>query len=292
MGKKGKRTERLNESKALKKKEDARRDDIAAKLDRLALSLKNDKVCDTDLFAPPPPRPECPICMLTMPLGSAVRLFMSCCGKVICCACHAEQVQVCKETNRKNASLRRPLKDLTCAFCRDPAPSKTEAILSAMNRADNNDPIALHNLACRLFEGRDGFPKNELKALELFHQAAELGSMEACTAIAIHYGDVAKDKGKKRIFLEIAARNGNVVARRSLGVLEYNSNQRELSMRHFRLSAAVGCEGSLDVLKEDYKEGGLSKDELASVLRAFQTSQDEMKSEARDRWAENAAKDD
>mmetsp|Transcript_4586 Transcript_4586/g.8933 ORF Transcript_4586/g.8933 Transcript_4586/m.8933 type:complete len:288 (-) Transcript_4586:74-937(-) len=282
MGKKGKRTARLNEGK---KKEDAR-SAVIAKFERLALTFKNDKICDTDLFAPPSPRPECPICMLTMPLRAAECVVMSCCGNLICYACREEQLQVCKETNEKNVTRRRPLMKVTCAFCREPAPSnETEVILRLRKGADNNDPRALHQMAILHGDGTCGFQKDELKALEFTHRAAELGSTEACIDIAIRYGDVAKDEWKKRIFLQVAAINGHAYARQSLGVLEYRSNQRESSMRHFRISAAVGCEISLNILKGEYAAGRLSKDELASVLRAFQTSQDEMKSEARDWWA-------
>jgi len=37
---------------------------------------------DDELFAPPPPRPECPICLLPMPLDRNECTYQPCCGKV------------------------------------------------------------------------------------------------------------------------------------------------------------------------------------------------------------------
>ena len=42
---------------------------------------------DEMLFKEPPPREECPICMLTLPVDAGETLFKSCCGKIICMGC-------------------------------------------------------------------------------------------------------------------------------------------------------------------------------------------------------------
>ena len=39
---------------------------------------------DEALFNETPPREECPICMLPLPLNAAQVQFKSCCGKIIC----------------------------------------------------------------------------------------------------------------------------------------------------------------------------------------------------------------
>ena len=48
-------------------------------------------IYDEKLFADPPPKEDCPICMLPMPFATGVcgvRLtYMSCCGKYICEGC-------------------------------------------------------------------------------------------------------------------------------------------------------------------------------------------------------------
>ena len=42
---------------------------------------------DEELFKEHPPREECPICFLPLPLGENQTIFKSCCGKVICNGC-------------------------------------------------------------------------------------------------------------------------------------------------------------------------------------------------------------
>ena len=42
---------------------------------------------DEMLFSEPPPREDCPICMLSLPLDAAQVHFKSCCGKLICNGC-------------------------------------------------------------------------------------------------------------------------------------------------------------------------------------------------------------
>ena len=42
---------------------------------------------DEQLFKDPPPREECPICMLPLPIDAGEYSFKSCCGKLICAGC-------------------------------------------------------------------------------------------------------------------------------------------------------------------------------------------------------------
>ena len=50
---------------------------------------------DEDLFKQPPPREECPICMLPLPLDDGETDYQACCGKVICCGCmHAVEQEI------------------------------------------------------------------------------------------------------------------------------------------------------------------------------------------------------
>lgn len=60
---------------------------------------------DEKLFADPPPREECPICLLPMSKGNH-KTFESCCGKMICNGC----VYAMKMSGPKDL----------CAFCRTP----------------------------------------------------------------------------------------------------------------------------------------------------------------------------
>ena len=56
-------------------------------------------------------------------------------------------------------------------------------------------------------------------------------------------------------------------------------------MKHFQIAARAGYQPSLDLVKEGYMRGHITKEEYANTLREYQTSQDEMKSKARDKAA-------
>ena len=81
---------------------------------------KHEKACerrvaelyDEALFKDPPPREECPICLLPMPIHADQSVFKSCCGKTICNGC------ICAMKMSEGKDL--------CAFCRMPPPSSAE----------------------------------------------------------------------------------------------------------------------------------------------------------------------
>ena len=62
---------------------------------QVAHRLKHKKACriraaqlfDKRLFSEPPPREDCPICMLILPLLPDEWAYMTCCGKTICSGC-------------------------------------------------------------------------------------------------------------------------------------------------------------------------------------------------------------
>ena len=68
---------------------------------------------DGALFKEPPPREDCPICFLPLPLNTGESVFQSCCGKLICIGCI---VAMMKETRGRGKK-----KDL-CAFAGNQVP--------------------------------------------------------------------------------------------------------------------------------------------------------------------------
>ena len=46
---------------------------------------------DEELFKPTPPRDECPICLLTLPLDGKEVIYQECCGKILCGGCFYEE---------------------------------------------------------------------------------------------------------------------------------------------------------------------------------------------------------
>jgi len=90
---------------------------------------------DIELFKQPPPSEECPICFLQLPLISTARIYMTCCGKVICCGCTHAPVH----DNEGNV-----IREKTCPFCRTPfAYSDEKTIKRFEKRMELNDPIAI-----------------------------------------------------------------------------------------------------------------------------------------------------
>jgi len=77
------------------------------------MGFVDEKVSDDDpLFQDPPPKEDCPICMLPIPVNSGTcdvhTMYQTCCGKTLCQGC----VEAAKEEINKGK-----MKDL-CPFCR------------------------------------------------------------------------------------------------------------------------------------------------------------------------------
>jgi len=83
---------------------------------------------------------------------------------------------------------------------------------------------------------------------------------------------------------------GHEVARYHLGMMDTVIDKMERAMKHFMIAASSGYDKALKKVGEGYKAGHVTKDEYASTLRAYQDSQNEMKSVQRtkaQRQAEN-----
>ena len=89
-------------------------DDMAADDVGRLYSLPNDK-----LFLDPPPKEDCPICMLPMPHASGAcgvgKTYMACCNTMICSGCSMAEDDEVDKGNIK----------AWCAFCRVPIPTRT-----------------------------------------------------------------------------------------------------------------------------------------------------------------------
>ena len=93
-------------------------------------------------------------------------------------------------------------------------PAGEETILRAEKRMDVNDPLAYYPCGRRCYrDGRWGRQVDDLKALELFHRAAELGLPEAYVLKLAHImseGNIVnKDPAKARACFAIAAMKGS-----------------------------------------------------------------------------------
>ena len=229
------------------------------------------------LLKEPPPREECPICMLPPPLyeNRTGMTFHSCCGKDICNGCEF-------------AMDESGAKDL-CPFCRTPyAKSDEEEVNRVKKLMEKGNANANYQLGGYYAQGSMGLPQNYAKANELYLRAGELGFAGAYFNLGHSYYNgrgVEVDKKKAMHYYELAAMGGSVNARHNLGVMEGHAGNYQRAYKHLVLAAKAGYTNALDKVKDGYMGGIVTKDEYANTLREYQTSQDEMKSDARDKAA-------
>ena len=130
-----------------------------------------------------------------------------CCGKIICSGC----IHAVRLTKGKNM----------CPFCRALAPTSYEEGIERMNkRMEVGDAQAIYELGGFYFEGMCGMPQDRDKALELWHQSAELGNAESYSMIGNAYmsGNGVERNEKKAIhYWELAAMGGDENGRNNLG---------------------------------------------------------------------------
>ena len=226
---------------------------------------------DEVLFKDPPPPNDCPICFVPIPDESQIA-FMTCCGKRICVGCIDTMVD-------------HDLEEL-CAFCRTPRPESDEEDLKRIKKlmkAGNGE--AFHMLAGAYALGDFGLPRDRSKTNELLLKAGEFGISAAYHNLGISYAvgrGVERNAKKSRHYFELAAINGDSEARSNLGSMEMRDGNYERAYKHYIIAAKRGLKMSLDAVNDGYKKGYVTKDDYTTVLRAYQKSRDDMKSEARD----------
>jgi hypothetical protein len=136
--------------------------------------LRAAELRDDALFKDPPPKEDCPICFLPLPMptklifcvslppatissvpindfaiahvelaGEETEIYYTCCGKTICRGCI---YSICKSRNDK------------CPFCNSDQNSKTrdEQVKEIMKRAAASDPLSLCMLANYRLNGEQG----------------------------------------------------------------------------------------------------------------------------------------
>ena len=231
---------------------------------------------DESLFKQPPPRCECPICLLVLPLDQDQRTYHSCCGKTLCKGCiYAFYTESGGEYERLN-----------CPLCRTPAPlSESEAVERNKKRVDADDAAAMHELGILYMDGEKGFPQDRSKAMELWFRAGELGCAMAYNNIGTAYysGEgVEKDVKKAKYYMELAAMGGDANARLKVGYLEEIEGNIDRSAKHHMIAAATGYDDSLDKIRTFFMHGCATKEDFEKALRAHKESADEMKSDQRE----------
>ena len=218
---------------------------------------------------------DCPICSLPMPIDLRQSSLNKCCSKVICKGCAFANVM-------REMEMRLALK---CPFCREPLVFTDEENAKLnMKRIEMNDPAAI------CYEGGVQFDKGDYtSAFEYWTKAAELGYADAYCKLAVLYDEglgTEKDEGKYFLNMEEAAIRGHPGARHNLGIHEENNGNIDRAVKHWIIAATHGLDKSMKELMAQFREGYVSKEDLASTLRAQKAAVDATKSPQRE-FAEN-----
>jgi len=250
------------------------------KLKALLKHIQNE-TADIDLFAPPPPTEDCPLCCIPMPRASCDRAFFACCGVTICCGCD-EKKTLDSLVKHMKKHCRNAKHVQTCAFCRQPTVEGVENEIKALEELieKERDPESLNQLAIQYVKG-EGVEQDPEKELELRIQAAEMGHEHCIGVIGLLYRTTWRVAFQPyfRAFLEVAAKKGSITHREYLA--KWGDLPFEIAIKHWMVGAKAGSQKSLDEVMK-YKNGKLEKEELSNVLREFQASNDIVKSHDRD----------
>jgi len=256
---------------------------------------------DEALFKDPPAKEDCPICFLPMPAkliscimlppatissvpihdfaeaneelaGKATEVYYPCCGKSICRGCEYSFVESGNEE--------------TCPFCKSDRMSKTDAenVEDLMKRVEANDAFSIYVLGSYYYHGDLGLQQDWARAMELWKQAADLGSSKAHCQLGISCSEYEKegDSKKAEFHYEAAAMAGDEVVRLNLGCMEAQSGNMGRAVKHWTIAASAGNYTAMHYLLIAFNQSVASRATIDSSLRAYNNSCAEMRSDARE----------
>ena len=211
----------------------------------------------------------CPICTLPIPLQMNDHSgFRICCMKRVCHGCEWD------------AQIRGMI---DCPFCRTPRHEDDASDLAMVQkRVDAKDPEAIQFLAGQYYFGTLGLEKNVPRAIELWTEAAELGSIEALYELGLGFSKGERgvqDRAEAARYFKLAAMKGHVASRHNLGQFESSC---ERAVRHYMISAKMGNKASIDIVKVMFATGHATKEQYAEALKGYQAAVEETKSPERD----------
>jgi TPR repeat protein len=141
----------------------------------------------------------------------------------------------------------------------------------------------MYNLASYYYHGKLGLLQDQERAMELWTQAAELGSSKAHYELGVCYLE-GGDLKKAKFHYEAAAMAGNEDARCNLGTMEAHSGDRERAVKHWTIGASVGHHKAMNLLLGAFNHGLVRRESINSTLTAYNNSCAEMRSGSRDAY--------
>jgi len=198
------------------------------------------------------------------------RLF-PCSGKSICAGCIH--------------SLHGSGNNVKCPFCNADRDSKTDkdGVEEMMKRVEANDAGSMSFLGSyHHLGGKGGFQQDSAKAMELWKQAAELGSSGAHCKLGDVYYRQEGDMKKAKFHFGAVAMAGHEPARYNIGIMDHNSGNPKRALKHWMIAASAGKYRSMHNLLVAFKQGMVGTDAINATLTAYNNSCAEIRSEARD----------
>ena len=133
---------------------------------------------DEKLYSQGKERPEfdfCPICLLAIPFPmEKYALLRPCCTKLVCYGCSFA-------ANKRRLSG-------SCPFCRAPeSENDDESLRRVRKRVPAKDPESICNMGDLYHTGSHGLEKDSPRAIELWSEAAELGSTKSLSKMGTAY---------------------------------------------------------------------------------------------------------
>ncbi|EJK46518.1 hypothetical protein THAOC_34813 [Thalassiosira oceanica] len=214
----------------------------------------------------------CTICYLYIESPMDEHAMMKvCCMKRVCNGCIL-------------AARQRGL--MGCPFCRTPTPHNNASALAMIKkRVDKGDADAMYSLGDKHYFGGLGLTEDVPRAIELWTEAAELGSLHAYYQLGLTYycGECVEENKPRGIqHWQKAAIKGHVASRHNLGNAEAEKMNYRLAVQHWMISANMGNEESLSNIQEMVMKGYATKAQFTEALRGYQDAVQEMKSHHRE----------
>ena len=120
--------------------------------------------------------------------------------------------------------------------------------------------------------------------MEFWHKAGKKGYANLGNVYDYDEG-VERDAKMATHYYELAAMEGNVIARYNLGINEENAGNYDRALKHYMIAVRGGHTDSVKDIQEMYMEGHVAKDHYANALRSHQAYLNEIKSGQREKAA-------
>ena len=238
---------------------------------------------------------ECVLCCYPFPLKPEDSVYHACCGELICKGCIVAQrrtliigtnvkkpIAGSKEEELEFLTILLSKQIIVCPFCRAKKPKNSkEHLKNLWERIDKyKDRRAMNMLGLVYMQGNHGLSKNPKKAMELYQQGYDLGDDIAAYNLSLH----VPDEARRMKCLEEGVKRGYAKCMTNLGVRAGKSGNHEKAHRLYMMAACAGDERMMQYLMENYRMLGsvVSKDDLATTLRAHKAANDTRKTVPRE----------